>query len=664
MGWQKDKIKDMAKELGIDTGYGNSQLEEMQKIAKEVGMDHFNGLSNADTDELERRLKQRKKEQASLPNGENLSDKINKNKFSKFLQKSNNDPNKKGKTKTGLPDTQGLGTAAAKEALKKAADVVPYTKWIPKGIRDKIIDKFMDSKLGQSMVEREIKKVKMSLILLLVSVVGSFLFSLFMVCAILTLILSPVAFIQDVLASVGDFFLSLGNFVIGNGWCSSEEECQADLRGFYYSDLKAHANDYKEQCGNDLNQELITATIFYDRMVTFNSSDMPSGEQFDSDNIEEDTYYKYNNYDVSEISDLIFVYKNRNSAATCGLSKVENIMTDLKNIFEGEYDAKAIDDFFNEYKPKILGAGSISDLSKELSDLVGGKTDLWQEIITEARKNLSCFDYVFNIVTDLFKSEEEKNKQQCTFNEDNYKNYLINYYIPQHYAYLTKGKYSMTYEKIANEIVEMGNNNNEVGGDSSSSSSGIVVSGGEAGLIPQEILQNIINPVGTQNLNHTSCFGFYDSTNCGVHNGIDIGGSGVKDPKIYSIADGVVDYISKGNDNCRPDFSASNICHRCTGSATGNKVRVKHSMNINGKNYVFYSEYLHLKSIDVDKNQKVVKGQQVGIMGNTGCSTGVHLHFSMLDENFKRYNPEEVLKQTNANMLPDCEDIRQACYGR
>ena len=70
-------------------------------------------------------------------------------------------------------------------------------------------------------------------------------------------------------------------------------------------------------------------------------------------------------------------------------------------------------------------------------------------------------------------------------------------------------------------------------------------------------------------------------------------------------------------------------------SKNGMYVRVQHA---NG----YSSAYLHLSSYCVKANQKVRKGQMIGKSGNTGTSTGPHLHFAIKKDN-AYINPEHII---------------------
>ncbi|MGE6612140.1 peptidoglycan DD-metalloendopeptidase family protein [Peribacillus sp. NPDC076916] len=69
----------------------------------------------------------------------------------------------------------------------------------------------------------------------------------------------------------------------------------------------------------------------------------------------------------------------------------------------------------------------------------------------------------------------------------------------------------------------------------------------------------------------------------------------------------------------------------------GNKITINHN---NG----YKTVYAHLDSIDVQAGQKIEKGMKIGMMGSTGNSTGVHLHFEIY-KNGSLVNPLNYISQ-------------------
>jgi hypothetical protein len=76
--------------------------------------------------------------------------------------------------------------------------------------------------------------------------------------------------------------------------------------------------------------------------------------------------------------------------------------------------------------------------------------------------------------------------------------------------------------------------------------------------------------------------------------------------------------------NNKPVYAANSgiVVEAENGGDAGNYVMIDHQ---NG----YFSNYQHLSSIKVAPKQSVSAGQQIGITGNTGYSTGPHLHFSV-----------------------------------
>ncbi|MBP1903551.1 murein DD-endopeptidase MepM/ murein hydrolase activator NlpD [Paenibacillus turicensis] len=106
----------------------------------------------------------------------------------------------------------------------------------------------------------------------------------------------------------------------------------------------------------------------------------------------------------------------------------------------------------------------------------------------------------------------------------------------------------------------------------------------------------------------TSNFGYRTdpfSGKAAFHAGIDIGGK-IGDP-VYAAAAGTV-ITSEAS------------------SSRGNYIVIQHPNGIQ-------SWYLHLQKSVVAKGEQVTKGQNIGKLGNTGRSTGAHLHFEIMKNN-------------------------------
>ncbi|AEJ18212.1 M23 family metallopeptidase [Gracilinema caldarium] len=88
-----------------------------------------------------------------------------------------------------------------------------------------------------------------------------------------------------------------------------------------------------------------------------------------------------------------------------------------------------------------------------------------------------------------------------------------------------------------------------------------------------------------------------------IHKGVDISTYRQGDPVVAS-ADGQVVTV---------DYDIGGF---------GNYIIIKHK-------HGFYTRYAHLQSFRVQKGQKVQQGQIIGYIGNTGLSTGPHLHYEV-----------------------------------
>lgn len=102
-----------------------------------------------------------------------------------------------------------------------------------------------------------------------------------------------------------------------------------------------------------------------------------------------------------------------------------------------------------------------------------------------------------------------------------------------------------------------------------------------------------------------------------VHKGVDFGSDG--SPVIKAAASGVV--------------TRAKVI-----GGYGNTLTIAHILD--GKKYE--TLYAHLKSFTVKVGQKVKSGEQIGIKGTTGNSTGIHLHFEIHIPSYEAGQPNAV----------------------
>ena len=113
-----------------------------------------------------------------------------------------------------------------------------------------------------------------------------------------------------------------------------------------------------------------------------------------------------------------------------------------------------------------------------------------------------------------------------------------------------------------------------------------------------------IHPIHEAKLIFSSYFGVRSDPFKGtaaMHAGVDL--PGPKGTPVYATADGIVDRAGRAG-------------------GYGNMIEIDHGKGIQ-------TRYGHLSEILVSDNQRVKRGQEIGLMGSTGRSTGSHLHYEV-----------------------------------
>ncbi|QHW31502.1 peptidoglycan DD-metalloendopeptidase family protein [Paenibacillus rhizovicinus] len=120
------------------------------------------------------------------------------------------------------------------------------------------------------------------------------------------------------------------------------------------------------------------------------------------------------------------------------------------------------------------------------------------------------------------------------------------------------------------------------------------------------------------------------TSNPAKHTGIDIAGS-FGDP-VFAAADGTV---------AETGFN----------SARGNYVLIRHKQGLSTK-------YMHLSSISVTAGDVLKQGDDIGLIGSTGRSTGPHLHFEVLEHDVP-VDPKPYLNMAMKGMPTDVQVLEK-----
>ena len=142
-----------------------------------------------------------------------------------------------------------------------------------------------------------------------------------------------------------------------------------------------------------------------------------------------------------------------------------------------------------------------------------------------------------------------------------------------------------------------------------------------------------------------------------IHSGTDI--SCGRNDAILASAKGYVSSRTTSSGQCTYSPSAGS-CPGCDNS-NGNSLTLTHESGMR-------TAYLHLKqfSVSTATGTQVACGQQIGIMGTTGCSTGTHLHFMIYKGSTynSHTNPMNYTNSSKNTCPVTCVPTTEVCDGQ
>ncbi len=595
----------------------------------------------------------------------------NKDQSAERLKKVRNDNRMVSTSQRNLDDKNNLDSAKKedKEAKNKLNDEKNKLKQDKKNLRN-IKKDHLKSKAyaathpsdALAMISSAfIKKMKMRLALFLVLLALGPLLILFVVELILGPLMEVWGNIDEAITGVANFSEKLSNFYSGFGFQDSKEA--------FYDEIDDLCDRYgcdNNNNGEGLNVPLLLSTLFYtegagydtkyqnieDESAVDNSMNSQSSNSGYFQGAKEWMRDKFDEaqqtvdsdglvYNTGKIYRLRKLARNQFStdffgnATRSGTPITVSLLDFIKN------NAKLIASDTSDVLTDILGAswGVITAPFKELTALLLGSEYSGSFFENEGLVAEDFVSSLASLVGDLFYGiydivSVDRSGLKITvtyydtyvFDEDNYKNYLMNYYfmnMPEFHNYIggltddaLEQKKEMLYKDIvANEGLFRDIFLRNTSGSSEEYSETCV------GAIDSALVSELGKPVNipdgtTVNFDTNYSYGIVNGKN---HNGVDLNETtaGVKaGDSVYSVAKGKVESITDA---------------KCGENTCGKSVKISHDVTINEKEYKFITIYSNVKPISTLKEGLTVnKGDAIASIDSSEYNTE-GLHFTFMD---------------------------------
>ncbi|MBO5183018.1 MAG: peptidoglycan DD-metalloendopeptidase family protein [Bacilli bacterium] len=512
-------------------------------------------------------------------------------------------------------------------------------------------------------ISKPLKILKMKIML----IIGGICLALFLIFFVIELILGPLeeawGWIDSKITGVANFSEKVENFYNGFGFQNSKEA--------FYDEIDDLYNRYCPNVSNSsecpLNVPLLLSTIFYTEGMGYDTEygEIEADGAVDGSMIEGSTNsgtfgairdYLRDKFDesIETVSEDGLVY---NTGKIYRLRKLarNQFHTNFFGVAtrEGEEIDISLKEFIDIYIDNIsedvgnllggIASSAINTVStpfKELyalivgSDYSGSFIDDYGNILSDGFNSVAQLigDIFYGIadITDIYLSGSSIRIKYRTFkfDEENYKNYLINYYfehMPEYKSMLGSlegNARERKKESIYNDIVSNENLFRDIFLNHTSASSEAYVDSC-VGAIDNNLVSNLRKPIdiveGT-NINFTEdyAYGIKDGK---LHNGVDLNENttGSKEgDNVYAIAKGKVREINLCQNN------NDGVC------SDGAYIIIDHTLVKDNNEYKFISVYKHLdrNSIKLKKNSTVEKDDIIGLIGGTASGySDSYLHF-------------------------------------